>query len=566
MPIEIVEDDFKYMKAIVGGQPGSGKTRWASTWPNVVYIDAEGRLLSVRDRKVRRWRIESTTDIKEVLSHLRQAQDVREKVFGGPVETVVIDTVDEIARIIISERLKATGNAAMQRDDWGYLKDELSKYVRAFRNLDDMHVLFNLHLKTEVLDSDTGRYEVVPQIQGAMQTEIFNFTDIAVLLTAESYSDSKQGRMAVRRLHTLPDKIYPWIKDHTGAIPNEFIINFEDDYVRLATHVFGEVPPPVMSSLELAEKNFASNAADMVALAEELRSQDPELMTAEERQEADRQEAERRAAERKAESEAAKAEVAAMRAGKALTVPTEPTLAPEPDDEPKADDAPAPAEGAAKKAPSKRASKKAAPKKSEPEPEPEPAAAASEPEPEPEPAAAAPDPEPAPPEEPATAPEPEPVVDEPVIEPEPDDLEGSDALDEDDAAALAASVFEGSVPEDQDVGEAGEVRQIVDQDGETLEPTGEEAIERVAEASAAADAAEAEAPTDEGDGEAEATVPEEGTAAGEPAAEGGSADPMICAKCGEEFDDEDIYELSIARYREPLCPVDFAARKKKPKT
>ncbi len=511
MPVEIVEDEFKYMKAIIGGAPGTGKSRQASTWPNVLYLDAEGRLLSVRDRKPRRWRIKSTLDLKEVISHLRQSPEVREKVFGGPVETVVVDTTDEIARLIIAERQQATGHV-MQRDDWGHLKDELSKYVRALRNLDDMHVLFNLHLQTDVLDSDTGRYEVVPQIQGAMKTEIFNFVDIALLLTAESYSDTKLGRTAIRRMQTIPDKVYPWIKDHTGAIPDGFLINFEDDYVRLATHVFGEVPPPVMSALELAEKNFAGNREDLVELAEELRSQDPELMTPEEQQEAARLEAERRAIERKEESERAKAEVIAMRSG---TAPTTPTVAEVPSDE--GDGEPKPAKKAAAKKASKKAAKKAAPKAGEPEAE-----ATADPDPDPEP-----EPEPGP----TAEPEPEP-------EPEPDS----------DAVALAADVFEGSVPEDE---EPEPERQIVDQDGESVEPINDDAKERVAAAAAEA-----------------TVVPEDGTSEPEesPAADDAeAADEMVCGECGESFDDEDIFEISKMRYGVVLCPKDFAVRRRAPK-
>jgi hypothetical protein len=231
------------LKLMIAGPPGVGKTLFASTFPNVCYADAEGRLLSVRKRDVKAVKISSVGVLDELRAALAQSPEVRAKVLGAPVDTIVLDTVDEIARLIIKERLRAEKRETMAMADWGYLGDTLRAMLRGFRNL-PMHVLLNVHLKASE-DSETGRVYWKPAIQGQVGDEIAAYVDESLLMVARPMNDPKTGeRIISRHLQTYPDPSHDWVKDHSGTLPQEFPVDFQTDYERLAKLIFGDIPDP----------------------------------------------------------------------------------------------------------------------------------------------------------------------------------------------------------------------------------------------------------------------------------------------------------------------------------
>lgn len=227
------------IKIMVAGDSGAGKTRFASTFPNTLFADAEAGLLSVRDRDVRSITVTSTTVLDELRAALAQTPDVRTKVLGTPVDTIVLDTVDEIARLIIRERLRAEKRETMAMADWGYLGDTLRAMLRGFRNL-PLNVVLNVHLKTSE-DSETGRVDYKPSIQGSVGDEIAAYVDESFLLVGRPMTDPNTGeRVIARHLQTYPDSQHRWVKDRSGKLPQEFPVDFNTDYQRLAELIFGQ--------------------------------------------------------------------------------------------------------------------------------------------------------------------------------------------------------------------------------------------------------------------------------------------------------------------------------------
>lgn len=232
----------KWIKALIVGEPGSGKTRFSSTWPDALFLSAEGGLMSVADRGVRALEIKDTDTLREALKALDQAPDVQEKLLGIAPKTVVIDTFDEIARIFTTERNMEKTQEAFKRDDWNWFGTVLRGVARAFRNL-PMNVVFTCHPKT-VQDDDTGQTWQKPQIQGAFGDEFAGYVDLAAVLKSRNRTELEGGEKVVyvdRHLQTYPDPHNPWVKDRSGRLPMEFEINFNDDYDRLHGHIYGEI-------------------------------------------------------------------------------------------------------------------------------------------------------------------------------------------------------------------------------------------------------------------------------------------------------------------------------------
>lgn len=125
-----------YMKALIVGPPGSGKTLTSSTWKNPIIASAEGGLMSIADRSTPYVEITSGEDLFQLKMLLENDPEIREEHLGFPVDTVIIDTIDEIQKILIRERLESTHNESMQLQDWGWLGEQMRAIIRGYRNLD----------------------------------------------------------------------------------------------------------------------------------------------------------------------------------------------------------------------------------------------------------------------------------------------------------------------------------------------------------------------------------------------------------------------------------------------
>ena len=231
------------LKALIAGDPGSGKTRIASTFPNAFYANADAGMMSVVDRQVPFVDIDSTETLTQLLQALRQTPKQRQAILGAPVSTIVVDTLDSIQKILIEERKREQKKESLAISDWGWLGDQLRVLIRNFRNL-DMNVIFTVHLKS-VEDGDTGQTFIKPGLQGAMGDEIPAYVDVCGLLKATPTTvvqDGKQVRVLQRLLQTGPDARHPWLKDRSGKLPVDFDVDLIQDGPRLLKAIYGGAP------------------------------------------------------------------------------------------------------------------------------------------------------------------------------------------------------------------------------------------------------------------------------------------------------------------------------------
>lgn len=235
-------DYGKYIKALIFGDPGAGKTLISSTFPNPLYASAEGGLMSIADRNIPYVDIRSTDDLLAIKNSVDQDPEMREEILGFPVDTIVVDTIDEIQKIMIAERLKATRHSAMELQDWGWLSEQMRAMIRGFRNI-PIHVVFTCHLK-EVNDGETGRVSYKPELQGSISDGIAGYVDLSLLIQSSLENelvDGKLRKVEKRVLVTAPNLKYPFLKDRSGKLDMEIPVTFTDDFDRINEAIFGNV-------------------------------------------------------------------------------------------------------------------------------------------------------------------------------------------------------------------------------------------------------------------------------------------------------------------------------------
>lgn len=225
--------------------------------------------MSIADRNIPYVDIRSSDGLLRIKNALDQPAPVRESMFGFPIETLVVDTIDEIQRILIRERLEETKKESMQLQDWGWLGEQMQAIVRGLRNL-ELNVVLTCHLK-ETTDAETGKMYFKPQMQGAIGDQLPAFVDLALLLKAQSavtIVDGEARRTTNRMLQTYPDAQHIWIKDRSGKLPQEIPVDFSTDYKRIAELVFGGIEDLQSTpSVELREPTLVGAAAAPAAAA-----------------------------------------------------------------------------------------------------------------------------------------------------------------------------------------------------------------------------------------------------------------------------------------------------------
>ena len=229
-----------HIKALICGDAGQGKTLISSTFANPVYASAESGLMSIADRSVPYVDIKNSSELQQMKAALDQSPATLEKIFGTQIETVVIDTIDEIQRMLVRERLESEKKDKLSLPDFGWLSGQLEGIIRGFRNL-PMNVVFTCHLK-ETRDDDLGRIVYKPQLQGSIADQISGMVDLALLLTTRTVNEIVDGsnRRTIKRfIQTFPDAQHPWVKDRSGKLPQEFPVNFVDDFDRMHKIIYG---------------------------------------------------------------------------------------------------------------------------------------------------------------------------------------------------------------------------------------------------------------------------------------------------------------------------------------
>lgn len=162
------------VKALVYGQAGAGKTTLAATMPNPIIISAEGGLLSIKDSDLPFIEVKSMEELEEAYAYVTGEH-------GVEFESVVLDSISEIAEVVLSHERKKTKDP---RQAYGEMQDQMARIIRSFRDINNKNVLMTA--KLEKSQDEMGRMLYAPSMPGNKTGQALPyFFDLVLALRVE---------------------------------------------------------------------------------------------------------------------------------------------------------------------------------------------------------------------------------------------------------------------------------------------------------------------------------------------------------------------------------------------
>lgn len=229
-----------YIRALIMGDHGVGKTPSAACWPQPIIADCENGLASVANKAIPYATIKTSDDMLALVDYCRR--DALKSHDKRHHKTLVIDTIDSYQRRLIQQRLKAEQKESLSGwADWGWLDGKMVQLIEALLNL-PMHVVVNMHVK-DVDDGDEDSKMLVKKarLKGDIKDSIFQDFDLIGLMES-SYvqgTGAQQGeRIRVRNIRWHAEPRFPSLRDRFNKLPRFTKIDFtEDDFWRIFNYI-----------------------------------------------------------------------------------------------------------------------------------------------------------------------------------------------------------------------------------------------------------------------------------------------------------------------------------------
>ena len=172
------------VKVLVYGKAGSGKTYLCSTAPAPIIISIESGLLSLRNYDLPVIEIETMDD-------LREAYELVTSKKGDKFKTICIDSLSEIAEVILFSAKKRVKD---NRQAYGDLLYDTMKMVKRFRDLKGKNVYFSAK-EIKIVDSITDTVLFAPSMPGTkLGPQLPYYFDEVFRLTMGTTSKGKTKR------------------------------------------------------------------------------------------------------------------------------------------------------------------------------------------------------------------------------------------------------------------------------------------------------------------------------------------------------------------------------------
>jgi len=173
------------IKILVYGEPGVGKTVYASTAPKPLFIDTEKGMASI-PKKLDFVSINNFEEFNELLRDIVENPEPYKK-----YETLVVDSVSELQRRSLDTILNQAVKDNISRDpnlvtfaDWGKNTQEMRRALRLLRDLGDKFNIVLTALSKEV-ETD-GQLKERPDLTPALFGSLNSYVDVMGYLLAKA--------------------------------------------------------------------------------------------------------------------------------------------------------------------------------------------------------------------------------------------------------------------------------------------------------------------------------------------------------------------------------------------
>lgn len=201
--------DSTKFKMLIYGESGTGKTRFASTFPKVIFADIDKGMSSV-DRKVDAVDIETFEQLQDLYEFLRESEH--------SYETVVIDTLNEMQRIAMHATVEDFPSIRRAYDDlpsqsdYGKMLHDMTELTIKFAHL-PMRVVFLAQVISRQFDTDV----LQPQLIGKNTArDICRKMDIIGYI----YKSEKEAPNSSKKLSEIAFDVSDYVvKDRSFKLP-----------------------------------------------------------------------------------------------------------------------------------------------------------------------------------------------------------------------------------------------------------------------------------------------------------------------------------------------------------
>lgn len=192
-----------FVKLLVYGQAGSGKTTLIPSLPSPIALSAEAGLLSIRGADIPYIEIFDMATLREAFQWLIESEEAK------AFESIAIDSLSEIAEVVLAAEKKT---AKDPRQAYGAMQDQIADLVRAFRDIPGKHVYMSA--KVERIADERGALLYSPSMPGNKTGQALPYFFDEVLALRVEHGDDGQ---AMRMIQTAPDGFWQ-AKDRSGKL------------------------------------------------------------------------------------------------------------------------------------------------------------------------------------------------------------------------------------------------------------------------------------------------------------------------------------------------------------
>lgn len=184
LPVSKVQEQGQFFNMLIYGDSGVGKTVLAGSasmvpeMSPVLFVDMEGGTMSLHATypEVDTVRVKTWDEMNELYSTLFDG--------GHGYKTIVLDSLTEIQQFSMYDIMTKMVDGDPSRDpdiasqrEWGKNLIQMRKYVRAFRDMPNMHTIFT-SLAMVDKNQRTGKESTLPMLTGKFSKEVTALLDV----------------------------------------------------------------------------------------------------------------------------------------------------------------------------------------------------------------------------------------------------------------------------------------------------------------------------------------------------------------------------------------------------